>query len=184
MLARRPCPERRASKIGVVPKVFSQVTLGKFEDASASIPLRQLCRAFDAVGIRLGADPGGAEGTRKVQFRRYVAGVDQHDPQQVARLGEALGTLIDEVATSKQQFLVSAAESDGFAFAAGAFRPANENPKAAIAGARELLESVCRTILQQLGERPPAQTADLAAIVKSTLEALDHAERTAPKKKR
>jgi hypothetical protein len=160
-----------------VPKVFSPRTLGKFEDASASIPLRPLCRAFDAVGIRLGADPGGAEGARKVQFRRYVAGVDQHDPQQLARLGEALGTLIDEVATSKQQFLVTAAEGDGFSFADGVFRPATENPEAAIAKARALLESVCRTILNQIGERPPAKTAGLDAIVKSTLKAL------APKKR-
>ncbi len=39
--------ERFASKIGSVPKVFSRRTLGEFEDASASIPLRQLVRAFE-----------------------------------------------------------------------------------------------------------------------------------------
>jgi hypothetical protein len=44
------------------------------------------------------------------------AGVDQHDPQQRNRLGAALGALIEEVATSKQDFLVKAAERDGFVF--------------------------------------------------------------------
>ena len=105
-------------------KRFSARTLGKFEDASAGIPLRQLNRAFDAVGIRLGQDPGGVAGSRKVQFRRYVASLDQADPQQLARLGAALGSLIDEVATSKQAFLVEAAERDGFSFGDGVFRPA------------------------------------------------------------
>jgi hypothetical protein len=157
-----------------MPKVFSRQTLAKFEDAAASIPLRPLNRAFEAVGIRLGVDPGGAAGTRKVQFRRYVAGIDQRSAQQLARLGEALGALIDEVATSKQRFLVEAAEGDGFAFADGVFRPASENPEATMARTKELLESVCRTILKQIGARPPAKTADLAAIVTATLKALDH----------
>jgi hypothetical protein len=104
-----------------MPKTFSRETLAKFEDASASIPMRQLCRPFDAAGIRLGKDPGGAKGTRKEQFRRYVASVDQADPRQVARLGAVLGALIDEVAVSKQDYLVRAAESDGFAFKNGVF---------------------------------------------------------------
>jgi hypothetical protein len=94
-----------------------------FEDASASIPLRQLDRAFDAAAIRLGDDPGGSDGARRVQFRRYVASVDQDDPQQLDRLGDVLGALIEEVATSKKEFLVTAAERDGFIFADGVFRP-------------------------------------------------------------
>jgi alkylation response protein AidB-like acyl-CoA dehydrogenase len=112
-----------------VANVFSSRTLGKFEDASAGIPLRPLSRAFDAVGIRLGEDPGGVAGSRKVQFRRYIASIDQRDPQQLHRLGEALGALIDEVAESKQEFLVKAAESDGFRFADGVFRPAAIAPR-------------------------------------------------------
>ena len=63
-----------------------------------------------------------------MQFRRYIAGVDQHDPEQRDRLGDALGALIDEVATSKQDFLVKAAERDGFIFADGVFRPAATGP--------------------------------------------------------
>jgi hypothetical protein len=156
-----------------VPKVFSPQTLGAFEDASASIPLRPLDRAFDGAGLRLGKDPGGPDGARRVQFRRYIAGIDQHDPPQLKRLGDALGALIEEVAASKQEFLVKAAEHDGFTFVGGVFRPmstaphsfavtrvedltsigdrgkrlyliANENPKAAVDGAKELIESVCR----------------------------------------
>jgi hypothetical protein len=185
-----------------VPKVFSRRTLGEFEAASASIPLRQLDRAFQAAAIRRGEDPGGPEGARRMQFRRYLAGVAQNDPQQLDRLGDALGALIDEVATSKKDFLVKAAERDGFIFADGVFRPAgtgpsaftvtrvedfasiddldrrlhllaNDSPNDAIAGARELVESVCRTVLRLTGERAPAKPADLADIAKSTLEALE-----------
>jgi hypothetical protein len=175
-----------------------------FEDASASIPLRQIDRAFAGVDIRLGKDPGGPDGVRRTQFRRYLATVDQHDPQQLDRLGVVLGALIEEVATSKQDFLVKAAERDGFAFADGVFRPAasapnsftvtrvedlafiddrgkrlhllaNDSPKDAIGGARELVESVCRTVLRLIGEPNPAKTADLVDIAKSTLMALEPA---------
>ena len=108
-----------------MPKVFSRQTLDVFEAAAASIPIRQLDRAFDAVDIRPAKDPGGLEGARRAQFRRYIAGVNQNDSQQLNRLGAALGALIDEVATSKQDFLVRAAERDGFSFADGVFRPAD-----------------------------------------------------------
>jgi predicted lactoylglutathione lyase len=121
-----------ASKIGSVPKTFSKQTLEKFEAASASIPLRPLDRAFDAAGIRLGKDPGGPDGARRAQFRRYIAGVDQHDPQQLDRLGDALGALIDEVAESKKEYLVKAAEGDGFVFTDAAFRPAEAVPSSAV----------------------------------------------------
>jgi catechol 2,3-dioxygenase-like lactoylglutathione lyase family enzyme len=115
--------------MGGVGKVFSKETLEKFEAASASIPLRPLDRAFWAANIRLGEDPGGPEGSRRTQFRRYVASVDQSDPKELNQLGEALGALIAEVATSKVEFLVKAAESDGFVFADGAFRPARTAPR-------------------------------------------------------
>ena len=183
-------------------KVFSPQTLDKFEAASASIPLRQLERAFGGANIRLGTDPGGPDGNRRAQFRRYVASVDQHEPQQLEQLGHALGTLIDEVAESKVEFLVKAAERDGFLLQGGVFRPAklasrsfavtrvedvtsiddrgrrialiaNDRPKDAIDGALELVESVCRTILPVVGEPAPAKAADLVAIVKSTLKAVD-----------
>jgi hypothetical protein len=185
-----------------VPKVFSQRTLGEFEAASASIPLRPLDGAFDGAGIRLGKDPGGPNGARRVQFRRYVASVNQHDPQQLDRLGAALGALIHEVAESKQRFLVTAAERDGFVFANGVFRPASpaqtsfavtrvedlasiddrarrlyllakDSPNDAIGGAQALVESVCRTVLRLMGEPAPGKTADLVDIAKSTLKALE-----------
>lgn len=185
-----------------MPKAFSRRTLGEFEAASASIPLRQLDRAFAGAKIRLGVDPGGPLGERRAQFRRYIAGVDQHDPQQLDRLGAALGALIEEVAASKQDFLVKAAERDGFSFADGAFRPAgtapssfavtrvedlaliddrgrrlhllaNDSPKDAIAGAKELVESVCRTVLRLIGEPAPGETAELVDITRSTLKGLE-----------
>jgi hypothetical protein len=184
-----------------MPKVFSQRTLGEFEAASASIPLRPLDRAFEAANIRLGKDPGGPDGARRVQFRRYVASVDQKNPKQLDCLGRALGALIEEVAVSKQDFLVKAAERDGFFFADRVFWPAgtapssfavtrvedlasiddrgrrlhllaNDNPKDAIGGAAELVESVCRTVLRLIGEPAPGKAADLCVIVKVTLKAL------------
>jgi len=187
-----------------MPKVFSPRTLEKFEDASASIVLRQIDRAFQSADIRLGKDPGGPEGDRRTQFRRYVASVNQRDPQQLNRLGDALGALIEAAATSKEDFLVKAAQSDGFVFADGVFRPggtaarsfavtraedfafiddhgrrlyllANDSAKDAIDGAKELVESVCRTILRLLGEPAPGKTADLVGIAKSTLRALEPA---------
>jgi hypothetical protein len=187
-----------------VARIFRPETLGKFEDASASIPLRQLDRAFARVGIFLGKDPAGSDGTggtRRTQFRRYVAGVDQQDPQQLARLGEALGALVDEAATSKQEFLVHAAERDGFVFANGTFRLpsgprsfavahvedfalidehgrrlrvlAESSPTEAVVGAVALVESVSRTVLHGLSEPAPAKKANLADVVKRTLKALE-----------
>jgi hypothetical protein len=185
-----------------MPKVFSRRTLEKFEDASASIVLRQIDRAFQGANIRLGKDPGGPDGDRRTQFRRYVASVNQHDPKQLDRLGDALGALIEAAAASKEDFLVKAAQSDGFVFVDGVFRPAgtgassfavtraedlasiddrgrrlyllaNDSPKDAIDGAKELVESVCRTLLGLIGEPAPGKTADLVDIAKSTLKALD-----------
>jgi hypothetical protein len=187
--------------MGNVPKVFSRRTLGMFEDASASIPLRQMDRAFEGAGIRTGKDPGGPAGVRRAQFRRYVAGVDQHDPQQLDRLGDALGALIAEVAASKEDFLVKAAERDGFFFADGVFRAAaigpssfavtrvedlaliddrgrrlhllaNDSPMDAIGGAKELVESVCRTVMRLIGEPAPGK-ANLLDLATSTLNALE-----------
>jgi hypothetical protein len=188
--------------MGSVPKVFSRRTLEKFEDASASIVLRQIDGAFQGADIRLGEDPGGPDGDRRTQFRRYVASVNQHDPQQLDRLGDALGALISAAATSKEDFLVKAAQSDGFLFVDGVFRPAetaassfavtraedlafiddrgrglhllaNDSPKDAVEGAKELVESVCRTLLRLNGEPAPRKTAGLVDIAKSTLKALE-----------
>jgi len=196
---------RVASKMGGVPKVFSRRTLGEFEAASASIPMRQLDRAFGSANIRPGKDPGGLDGARRAQFRRYLAGVDQQDPQQLDRLGEALGALIGEVAASKEEFLVKAAERDGFAFADGVFRPAetapssfavtrvedlaliddrarrlrllaNESPRDAVGGAMELVDSVCRTVLRLLGEPVPTKTAELVVVATATLKALERVQ--------
>ena len=192
-----------------MPKVFSGRTLGRFEDASASIPLRQLDRVFSGAGIRLGEDPGGPEGARRTQFRRYVAGVDQDDPQQLDRLGDVLGGLIEEVADSKKDFLVKAAEHDGFVFTDGAFRPAgasansfvvkriedaafiddcsrrlgiyaNDDPNVAIAGSKELVESVCRIVLERMGRPAPRNVAVLTDIATSTLSALEAFDRASP----
>ncbi len=192
------------SKAGGVTKVFSRRTLEVFEDASASIPIRQLARAFDGAGIRLGEDDDGTGGARRTQFRRYIASVDQRNPRQLDQLGEALGTLISEVAASKQEFLVKAAERDGFVFVDGIFRQAgtapssfavssvedlasledrarrlhllaNDSPSDAIGGANELIESACRTVLRQIGAPEHAKAASLADIVMWTLEAIEQA---------
>jgi Abortive infection C-terminus len=110
--------------------------------------------------------------------------------------------LIEEVAASKQDFLVKAAERDGFFFADGVFRPAgaaassfavkrledlayiddrgrrlhllaNDSPRDAVGAAKELVESVCRTVLRLSGEPAPGKAADVADIATSTLKALE-----------
>ena len=97
---------------------------------------------------------------------------------------------------------MKAAQSDGFLFVDGVFRPAgtaassfavtravdlasiddrgrrlhllaSDSPKDAIDGAKELVESVCRTLLALIGEPDPRKTADLVDIAKSTLKALE-----------
>ena len=184
-----------------MPKVFSPGTLEKFEAAAASIPLRPLDRAFKDAEIRLGNDPGGPAGSRRTQFRRYVASVNQRDSHQLDRLGAALGALIAEVATSKVDFLVKAAESDGFTFVDGVFRQAQtgprsfvvadvevvpieergrrlrllaeESPKDAIAGARELVASVCRAVLRVADRPAPGKSAGLGELTKAALKVLD-----------
>ena len=133
-----------------MPNVFSRRTLGVFEDASASIPIRQLDRAFDSAGIRLGQDPGGPDGARRARFRRYVVSVDQHDRRQLNRLGDALGALIDEVAASKQEFLVKAAERDGFLFADGVFRTAGSRPSASTDGTSVIMASEPQVFVSDL----------------------------------
>jgi hypothetical protein len=50
---------------------------------------------------------------------------------------------------------------------------ANDNHKDAIAGAKELVESVCRTLLRLIGEPAPGKTTDLVDIAKSAIEALE-----------
>lgn len=96
---------------------------------------------------------------------------------------------------------MKAAERDGFAFADGAFRPAgaapssfavtrledlasiddlgrrlhllaDDRPKDAVAGATELLESACRTVMRLIGKPAPKKTAGLVDIAKSTLKTL------------
>ena len=185
-----------------MPKVFSPSTLEKFEAASASIPLRPLDRAFQRAEIRLGDAPGGPAGSRRTQFRRYVASVDQRDPPQRKKLSAALGALVAEVATSKVEFLVKAAERDGFVFAEGVFREAetapssfavttvedlaaiedhgrrlrvlaDDSPKLAIEGAKKLVESVCRTALSLAGKPASAKTGGLIELSASVVKALE-----------
>jgi hypothetical protein len=154
---------------------FSATTLAKFADACASIPIRPLDRAFDRAGIRAGVTDDDSGGARRTRFRQYLSTIDQKNARQLQQLGDALGALIDEAATSKQPFLIAAAEGDGFEYVDGAFRVAateatafaiarlddsdaiddrlrrlhvlaRNRPVQAIAGARQLAESVVQIV--------------------------------------
>ncbi len=178
-----------------VPVAFSRATIDKFEDASASIVLRQIDRAF--TGFGLSDDPGGVLGDRRVRFRQYVASIDQSDAEQRARLGAAFGALVDAAASSKEAFLVAAAESDGFAYVDGAFRArahrapsehdeiasldecgkhllllANEEPDRAMAEATTALVSICRDSLRRIGKEAPDEILAVDDMVRVTLDAL------------
>src|SRR5580692_3272405 len=98
---------------------FSKETLAKFADACASIPIRPLDRAFDRAGIRAGVTDDDSGGARRTRFRQYLSTIDQKNARQLQQLGDALGVLIDEVATSKEPFLIAAAEGDGFEYVNG-----------------------------------------------------------------
>lgn len=95
-----------------------------------------------------------------------------------------------------------AAQRDGFAYAEGRLRPtraavapfvavnvddlraigdqavrlhllANERPTDAIGGAKELVESVCKTVLRLTGEPVPRKGADLVEVARATMKALE-----------
>jgi hypothetical protein len=178
--------------------IFSAATLAKFADACASIPLRPLDRAFDRAGIRAGKTDDDSGGSRRIRFRQYISTIDQRDPRQLQQLGDALGALVDEAAESKQTFLISAAEADGFELVDGAFRVAStsanafaivrlddaasiadrirrlqvlahDRPAQAIAGARQLVESVSRLAGDDYGVRGTAKTV---TVVRNGLQQL------------
>jgi hypothetical protein len=180
-----------------MPK-FSSETLSKFADACASIPIRPLDRAFDRAGIRAGITDDDSGGARRTRFRQYLSTVDQKNARQLQQLGDAFGALIDEVATSKQRFLISAAEGDGFEFINGAFRVAStdatafaiarlddsdaiddrirrlhvlsqDRPVQAIAGAWQFVESAARLAGTDYGVRG---TGKAAASVRDSLRRL------------
>lgn len=100
------------------------------------------------------------------------------------------------------QTLRHAAERDGFAYDAGRLRAtrtavtpfvavnvedlraitdqavrlhalANERPTDAIGGAKELVESVCKTVLRLSGEAVPGKGADLVEVAKAAMKALE-----------
>lgn len=52
------------------------------------------------------------------------------------------------------------------------FLMAVENPQRAIGAAKELVESVCRTVLRLVNEPTPETTADCATVITLTLDAL------------
>jgi hypothetical protein len=52
---------------------------------------------------------------------------------------------------------------------------ANDRPQVAIDGAKEIVESVCRTVLRLSGKPAPKKAAKLAEITRSTLEAIESA---------
>jgi hypothetical protein len=178
--------------------IFSNETLAKFADACASIPIRPLDRAFDRAGIRAGVTNDDSGGARRIRFRQYLSTVDQRDARQLQQLGDALGALVDEAAVSKQTFLITAAEADGFELVNGAFRAAataanafaiaqlddtaaledrirrlrvlaRDRPAQAIAGARQLVESAASIAGDAYGVRGAGKAAK---VVRETLQRL------------
>jgi len=184
---------------------FSARTLGRFEDSCAGLVLREIDRVFSGAGIPLGNSRREGLGQRRTRFWDYVSSVNQDKPQDLARLAEALGALLEiEERFSAESFeqLRRAVERDGFVYTNGTLRPtgraaqpfvavdvadlralgdqairlhalANEAPTEAIGGAKDLLESVCKTVLRLLGRPVPAKGADLVEVAKTALAALD-----------
>ncbi len=187
---------------------FSTRTLGQFEDAcSGYLVLRDIDRVFGDSGIRVGSSSKEGGGQRRSLFRDYLASVDQSRVEEVNRLAEALGWILEmlernDYAKEAVETLQRAVSRDGFTYEGGQLRATSragppvfvavtvedlrhvgdqavelhrlalEHPTKAIGGGKELVESVCKTVLRLSGESV-AKDADLVALAKATMKTLE-----------
>jgi len=177
---------------------ISQRTITLFaKTMSYGYVLRTIDDAFQAEGLQpIGASREGS-GQRRGLFESYAYGVDQRNPANVIRLVDALSTFLRDFNGAQRDEMVASLRRDGFDvtengrivpraaqgftlatvrdFEAIAERAtelraeAATQPNDAIGHARELVESTCKTILEDRGATVPLGMNDL---VSATLEAL------------
>lgn len=150
-----------------------------------------------------GTEGAGQRRTRFRDYLASIDQADSRDVARLARaLGTILEMYEPEAAKRPTGALAEAAARDGFPYEDGGFKVAagsslpftvdtarefefipergnrlsalaDENPTDAIGGAKELVESTCRTVLRLRGEPAPSGGADLTEIVKATLKSLE-----------
>ena len=176
----------------------SHRTLTHFAKVMSSFVLREIDDVFEAEGLQPTGAPRPNSLQRRGRFESYVYGVDQRNPAEVVRLTEALTAFLRHFNGAHREETVASLERDGFEvlesgriisttaqgftlatvrdFEAIAERAtelrseAATRPNDAIGHARELVESTCKTILEDRGAAVPKGMNDLLSATLATLQ--------------
>jgi hypothetical protein len=176
----------------------SQRTLTHFSKVMSGLVIREIDDAFEAEGLqRTGtARPNSLQ--RRGRFEEFVYGVDQRKPAEVVKLTEALSVFLRRFDGAQRDETIASLERDGFqvlesgrivskspqgftlttvsdfdAIAERATELRSEaatHPEDAIGHARELVESTCKTILEDRGAAVPKGMKDLVSATLATLQ--------------
>jgi hypothetical protein len=177
--------------------VVSRRTLTLFaKTMSQRFVLREIDDAFKAEGLEPSGAPEESSGQRRGLFESYVNGVNQRDPAVVNQFTEALSWFLRRIDGTHKEDIISSLRRDGFDTSDGRIvsaaphgftlttiqdfeaiaeraallrREASTHPNDAIGHARELVESTCKTILEDHGARVPDGMKDLVEATLSTL---------------
>lgn len=184
---------------------FSERTLLAFATVVARhVDFAEIDAAFRDAGIAKKDDYPGAWSGRHGAFRAYAAAEPQIDVRSVARLANALGSIVTTLdsygATGPADELRAEALRDGFAWVnarfetaaphVASFRSVEEldladlpgevqrlyelcetRPQDAIGGAKDLVESACKTILRLAGDG--VTSVEMPALKKAALNRLN-----------
>ena len=172
-------------------------TLTQFAKVMSGIVMGEINDVFQAEGLQPTGRARPESGQRRGLFEEYVTGVDQNKPAEIAKLTEALAVFLRRFDGVHRTETLASLERDGFEvlesgrivsktpqgftlatvsdFAAIAERAtelrseAATHPNDAIGHARELVESTCKTILEDRGAPVPKGMKDLVSATLATL---------------
>lgn len=164
----------------------------------SGIRIADIDDAFAAEGLQRTGEARPESLQRRGRFEEWVTGVDQSKPAESAKLAEALASFLPGFPDNVRAEILRSLERDGFEVSAGgrivsktpqgftlgtvrefdaiAERAAELRAEAAMhpddaAGhARELVESTCKTILEDRGVRIPKGMKDLLSATLETLQ--------------
>lgn len=172
-------------------------TLTHFARVMSGIVMGEINDVFRAEGLEPIGTARPDSGQRRGLFEEYVTGVDQSKPSETAKLTEALSVFVRGFEGEHRAATIASLERDGFAVlengrivskvpqgftlaTASEFaaieeratelrREAATHPNDAIGHARELVESTCKTILEDRGAPVPNGMKDLVSATLATL---------------
>ena len=170
--------------------LISRKTLTEFRDRMTGWVLREIDGVFAAAGIRRAAraDVDAKGGARRVQVELYYASLDLTRAADVKKLLKVFESVL---ASTRRDFTsaLHSLKSDGYVYRDGRIRAASvadpaihdelrrieesieRDPALAIASSKELIERVCKTILEVKGVTL-SKTADLSRLLEATAKAL------------